>query len=167
MRRDELLVIAGPCYPSDLHEERKSELRVKEERRTGDLAGLVWRHCPVIQSQNLMLLSLDPPPVATKVGFHGHQAIACKKEQNNLKQKNAPYYTMGHSVMLAQVQFILSQQYKANFLSTQNSTFAFMHAFTCTLHSLHLKLNMSSQPSLPYFNSCSVFSEYVNWSFIN
>lgn len=47
------------------------------QRLTCDFALIVSVHCPVYRFQNFIVLSLDPPPVASTLGFHGHHATAC------------------------------------------------------------------------------------------
>ena len=54
---------------------------------TWDLASIDSVHCWVYVFQNLIVLSLLPPPVASRFGCHGHQAMAYKTgEGKSMKQ---------------------------------------------------------------------------------
>lgn len=49
--------------------------------QTYDPVSMLLKHTPVSEFQNLIFLSLEPPPLTNMFGNHGHHAIALTAAQ--------------------------------------------------------------------------------------
>ena len=60
----------------------------RSSKHTCDLASIEFKHWPVEAFQNLIVLSLVPPPVARRFDCHGHHAKAFCTNKGKERSKN-------------------------------------------------------------------------------